>query len=237
MAEVAPYISAIGETAVDERMECRLTVEAYAYDQNTGCGLVYYTLEAFGHMAEYPIQYQLQSDGEIWGISPLTNHPSKYYLIAEESTATSLKIACYFIRSDNWGDDFRIGFSGLIREDVDAKVDDFIVLPLEGGEMKCLSLEEGKIVLSPIGMVIGGELPCVQREGSSEPRVNRLVIRYQDGTEYLIKNEGENNVTYNYAYDLMELQGDVRITYALNRVVDIDNVAAVIINGTEFPVE
>lgn len=235
MEEVAPYISEIGDSVTDEQMGFRLTVEAYTYDSATGCGLVYYTLERFGEKAEYPIDYRLQDDGEIWDISPSANHPYKEYLIQEGSTATSLKIACYFIRGEGGDDYFRIGFNGLIRKDTDEEVEDYLILPFESSGMKSLSLEDGKIILSPIGIVIKGELPCVQAEGSSEPKINRLVIRYQDGTEYLIENEDEKNVTYNFGYSLMELQGEVKLTYALNRVVDVDNVKSVVVNGTEFP--
>lgn len=235
MAEVAPYISEIGDPVTDECMGYRLTVEAYTYDAATGCGLVYYTLENYD--SEYPIDYNLQENGEIWGISPSSNHPCKEYLVASESTATKLKIACYFIRAEGWDDYFRIGFNGLIREGIDEEVEDYIILPFESNEMKSLSLEEGKIILSPIGLVVKGELPCVQKEGSSEPKINRVVIRYTDGTEYLIVNEDDDNCTYNFAYSLMNLQGEVQLTYALNRVVDLDNLSAVIINGTEFLVD
>lgn len=234
MAEVAPYISEIGNSVTDERMGYQLTVDAYAYDPATGCGLVYYTLENHGNVA---LTYNLQSDGEIWDISPSSNQPCKEYLIQTQSTENSLKIACYFIRADACDDYFRIGFNGLIREDTDEKVEDYLYLPFEANDMKNMSLEGGNIVLSPIGIVIRGELPCVQEEGSSEPNVVRLVIRYKDGSEYLVLNEDESNVTYSFAYSLVELENDVRITYALNRIVDLDQVSAVIINGTEFPVE
>lgn len=234
MSEVAPYISEIGDSVTDERMGFRLTVEAYTYDAATGCGLVYYTLENYD--SEYPINYNLNDNGEIWGISPSANHPCKEYLVASESTATKLKIACYFIRSEDWEDYFRIGFSGLIREGIEEKVEDYIILPFESNEMKSLSLEDGKIILSPIGLVIKGSLPCVQKERSSEPKISQIVIRYADGTEYLIVNEDENDCTHNFAYSLLELEGEVRLTYSLNRVVDLDSLSAVIINGTEFPV-
>lgn len=238
MEEVAPYISKVGDSVVYEPMNYRITVDAHVYDPATGCGLVYYTLESLG---KYTIEYHLQSDGEVWDLPGSKNLPCKEYLIQEESTATKLKIACYYICGDTKESCFRIGFAwedtDLYGETVLEKHEEFLYLPLEGGGMKHHSLADEEIILSPIGLVIKSGLSGIKINTANEPKISSVVIRYADGSEYLVMNEDEGNVTYNYAYSLMELEQESRITYALNRVVDIDNVAAVVINGTEYPVD
>lgn len=234
MKDVAPFISLVGDSVIDECMCNRLTVDAYTYDSATGCGLVYYTLENEKGRA---LTYNLQPDGEIYDISPSTNHPCKEYLVQEESTATRLKIACYFICHPSISEDyFRIGFNGLIRENMEEETTDYLYLPLTENGMKCLTLEDGKLVLSPIGLTIG-DLPCVREENRNEPKIHSVRICYRDGSEYVVTNDAEGNLTQNYGYSLMEFKGDFYVKFALNRVVNLERVDSVIINGTQFLVE
>lgn len=231
MEDVAPYISQVGDSVTDECMGNRLTVDAYTYDPATGCGLVYYTLE---NEKGRTLTYNLQPDGEIYDISPASNHPRKEYLIQAESTAERLKIACYFIRSALVQEDyFRIGFNGLIRENTEEETTDYLYLPLTDNDMKCLTLSEGKLTLSPIGLKVG-DLPCAREENRHELKLTEVTIRYQDGTEYVVLKNTESGMTANYGYVLSGAE-DYWMTFALNRVVDLNHVAAIIINGTEFP--
>lgn len=233
MDAIAPYISQVGDSMVDECMGNRLTVDAYTYDPHTGCGLVYYTLE---NEKGRTISYNLQPDGEIYDISPSTNYPSKDYLIQGESTATRLKIACYFIKSfDNSECYFRIGFNGFIREDSEAETTDYLCLPLTDNNMSCLTLEGGELVLSSMGLKIG-DLPCVREGNGHEPKVRSVTIRYQDGTDYVVTDETDGNAVRNFGYSLMEFEEDFYLIFALNRVVNLSKVSAIVINGTEFPV-
>lgn len=234
MEDVAPYISQVGDSVFDECMGNRLTVDAYTYDPATGCGLVYYTLE---NEKGWNFHYNLQPDGEIYGISPSSNFPCKEYLVQGESTATRLKIASYFIYDERAREDcFRIGFNGIIRENTEEETTDYLYLPLTESGMKCLTLADGEVTLSPIGLKVG-DLPCVREENSNEPKIHSLTIQYRDGSEYVVTNDAEGNVTCNYGYSLMEFEGDFYMTFSLNRVVDLDQVSAVVINGTSFPVE
>lgn len=234
MEYLTPYISQVGDSVFDECMGNRLTVDAYAYDPNTGCGLVYYTLE---NEKGWTLTYNLQPDGEIYGISPSANYPCKEYLIAEESTATCLKIACYFIRHEALQEEvFRIGFNGLIREDSDEETTDYLYLPLTDNDMKCLTSADGKLILSPIGLKVG-DLSCVREEDRNEPKIHSVRICYRDGSEYVVTNDAEGNLTCNYGYSLMEFEDDFYVTFALNRVVDPDKVSAIVINEVVFSVQ
>lgn len=232
--DVAPFISQVGDHVFDECMGNRLTVDAYTYDPATGCGLVYYTLE---NEKGRTLIYNLQPDGEIYDISPSTNYPCKEYLVQGESTATRLKIACYFIRDNIVQEDyFRIGFNGLIRENTEEETTDYLYLPLTEEGMKSLTLADGELILSPIGLKVGN-LSCVGEKDAHEPEIHSLRICYRDGSEYVVTNDADGNMTRNYGYSLMEFESDFYVVFALNRVVDLDQVTSVVINETEFLVK
>lgn len=249
MEEVAPFISEIGDSFVDERMGIRYTVDAHTFDPATGCGLLYYTMERVGDKAEYPITYELEDNGEITWIGNPISLPNTAYLVAEESTATKLKIAMYYVRTGSHADETVLKFSAgaeIYDEETGEKIgedpDCILYLPFEdGGGMKSLTMAEGKIILSPIGLVVYDEIVTEGRSGySNELNLDYLSIKYKNGTEYLIYCDTDS-LTINYANQIAEqldeIQKTWKQTYCLNRVVDIDNVEAVIINGIEFSVE
>lgn len=243
---VAPFISEVGDSFVYEDMY-KFTVDAHTYDSVTGCGLLYYTMERpeDTKWAQYPIEYHLQESGEIWDIGDPLNVPNRLYLVQEESTPYKLKIAAYYIRSEQEKEEPNLVFSFGDAEIYDKQTGEIVgydpdlslQLPFDdGGGMKSLSMEDGKILLSPIGMVIYGGLEGVEVNITNEIKISRVVIRYADGSEYLVVDTAEGSYTENFGYGLMDLSLR-NITYSLNRVVDIDNVTAVVINGVEFPVE
>jgi hypothetical protein len=125
-------------------------------------------------------------------------------------------------------------------------------------------LADGGVTVTPISVQIdttGLGLTHMDSVGdvhSDSSRVDSLVIRYRDGSEYMVS-EG---YVVNYAFAMSELpddnvQTEVIVppeedpmgegyamivnsreycihTFMFNRIIDIDNVSAVIINGTEF---
>ena len=130
--------------------------------------------------------------------------------------------------------------------------------------LDCLTLADGGVTVTPISVQIdttGLGLTHMDSVGdvhSDSSRVDSLVIRYRDGSEYMVS-EG---YVVNYAFAMSELpddnvQTEVIVppeedpmgegyamivnsreycihTFMFNRIIDIDNVSAVIINGTEF---
>lgn len=133
--------------------------------------------------------------------------------------------------------------------------------------LDCLKLKDGNIAVSPISLRIdttGLGLTRVDGQGNAHTDTNEvdsIVIRYRDGSEYTVF---AGHVT-NYMFSLKELPEDnvtqqvfvpaeedpmgegyyqtvnsreyCVYTMMFNRIINIDDVAAVIINGTVFPVE
>lgn len=242
--EVAPYISEVGDTAQDKYMGYRITVDAHTYDAATGCGLIYYTMDRVGEKAQYPINYQLESTGEVWDIPGYISQPERSYLVQEGSTEYSLKIACYYTVMSADDEYVAIGFQGdefnEDRTEVTGEWSDLLYLPLEDNGMKSLTLAQGDIVLSPIGLRIDAKnMDFLSRtyedgtvSGPSTDRISRITICYADGSTYPVKGTDFDN--YAYACGPEE---ESWCAYSLNRIVDVDNVTAVVINDVEFPIE
>lgn len=221
--DVAPYVSAVGQTLTHK--DYSLTVEAHLYDSATDCGIVYYTLENPGGVIGYALQY----DGEVWWpggeLVPLRGAGGKAYLIEEETTENKLSVAVYYCAEES---SIRLGF-----------FDDEVTLPLDdGGGMECLTLAEGDIALSPISMritVTDMDYLWLREDGTVSPSiyctVRSLVIRYRDGTEYVV--ECEEPYINNTAYALVSYDGSL-LSYSFNRMVDLEQVEAVVINGVEY---
>lgn len=235
--EVSPYVGQIGDSVSFGGYT--MTVESHVYDPFTRVGLVYYTLEKDpSEPSKWPIEYQLQYDGETTWLPGYCNQYGYDYLDQKQSTDEKLYIAQYYVHHELHEDFLRIGFESHIRDEDGKLIEEdwshCLTLPLESGEtMDHLSLADGGIKLSPIGIVIYGEKAGLPDSGEYT-EVESLTVRYADGTEYEVENE-ENNVM-NYIKSVGNADGTSSLTYILNRIVDIDNVTAVVINGTEFSV-
>ena len=229
--DVAPFISGVGESITYD--EYTLTVEAHLYDSATDCGIIYYTLENPNGVRGYDLQY----DGEVWwpGVElvVVNNAHGKNYIIEDETTDTKLSVAHYY--SSVYGEEnyIRIGFSAQEND---------LLLPLDdGGGMRAVSLADGDIHLSAIGIRIDAENMEFLRKHDTDgtylpPRVDNiesLVIRFRDGSEYVIHVDTAEQLMQNYKYCICNMDGD-EITYSYNRLIDVDNVEAVVINDVEF---
>lgn len=96
------------------------------------------------------------------------------------------------------------------------------------GEMSSITLGGGAATLSPIAMTLDAE----QMEGFTNKFLSVAKIRFRDGSEYTVS-EG---ITCNYVFAIGS--GDMDVTYMFNRIVDVAQVAAVIVDGgIELPVD
>lgn len=95
------------------------------------------------------------------------------------------------------------------------------------GEMSSLTLADGKIRVSPIAI-------CVDTTDMPDYPNGYIAvtkIRFKDGTEYLVGDDA----TANYMFAVGNTDRDV--TFMFNRMIDVKEIAAVILDGgLEFPV-
>lgn len=229
---VAPHISAVGQTISYE--DYTLTIEAYSFETETNTALLYYTIENPSGVTGY----SLQSDGEVWwpgGELIYCNQSMRSYIIKEETTDNKLSVAGYIsMLESRKHEGIYLNFYNHLDWDGNGnriEAISGISLPVQENTagMKTVTLADDDIVISPISIVLYGKGLGIMNEGD-ETIVHSLVIRYGDGTEYLVMDDG----VMNYAYGTMVQEPDGYVTYCLNRIVDLDNVTAVVVNGTEY---
>ena len=229
---VAPHISAVGQTISYE--DYTMTIEAYSFETETNTALLYYTIENPTGVTGY----SLQSNGEVWwpgGELIYCNQSMRSYIIKDETTNNKLSVAGYIsMLESRKHEGIYLNFYNHLDWDgngnrIEAKSG--ISLPVQENTtgMKTVTLADDDIVISPISIVLYGKGLGIMNEGD-ETIVHSLVIRYGDGTEYLIMDDG----VMNYAYGTMVQEPDGYVTYCLNQIVDLDNVTAVVVNGTEY---
>ena len=243
--DVAPYISDVGKSITYD--DYTLTIGAHLYDSATGCGCIYYKLENPNGVTGYELQY----DGEVWWpkgeIIDIQNCHGRNYIVADETTNTTLSVAHYYCGSDV--DYLEVGFNLWIIGEPGSVTDEQwkefeantqkLTLPLnDGGGMNAISITDGLFHVSPIAMKLKiselGFLGHYEADGRyvsavDSSRIWNLSIRYQDGTEYVI--ERNDPYTINYTYAL----GDYTyLYYTFNRLIDVDKIEAVIINDYAF---
>lgn len=95
------------------------------------------------------------------------------------------------------------------------------------GEMSSLTLAEGKIRVSPIAICVDTtDMPDYPNEYIAVTK-----IRFQDGTEYLVRDD--NTANYMFAVG----NTDREVTFLFNRMIDVNAISSVILDGgLEFPV-
>ncbi|MBO5129746.1 MAG: hypothetical protein J6B95_05330 [Oscillospiraceae bacterium] len=229
--DVAPYVSGVGESVTNDGD--KLTVEAHLYDSTTDCGIIYYNLEN----SEGVSGYELQFDGEVWWPGGekivVRNCHGKNYIVEGETTDTKLSVAHYYCGIYGEEPYIEVGFS---------EGNTALYLPLNGSGMDAVSFAGGDIKLSAIGISIdAGDMEFLRKydtDGTYLPpmtdNIDSLVISFRDGSEYVVDKDGEEQVVRNYSY-CINMEVDER-TYSFNRLIDIEEVVAVIINEYEYAV-
>lgn len=211
-------------------------------------------------------------------------------LIAEDVSARKQVMtpeeAMETIRSQIGAESFALAFQGMseaeiveqcymeiVAKEVSARLEaestsEKIRIPLSDRQtLKTITAGEGSIVLSPVSIFVDItdlEFLHTGPDGShfvDTGNIKSLVLRYQDGTEYTIK----DGYTLNYVFSVTDMpeenvateivvppeedpngegysytensHGYCLLTTMFNRIVDVDQIAAVVINGTELPVD
>lgn len=95
------------------------------------------------------------------------------------------------------------------------------------GEMSSITLADGKIKVSPIAICVD----ATDMQDYPNGCIAVTKIRFKDGTEYLVRDDA----TANYMFAVGSTDRDV--TFMFNRMIDVKEIAAVILDGgLEFPV-
>lgn len=261
-----------------------LTVEKQLHDAATGSGVLVYSLENPDGIPKYETNNQGEvwfPDGDLADIS----HFHKNYIVKEQTSKTKLTVACFYrqvemnepleqLHDPNLELTLSEYAACSLKEmekmaqklTTDAKFDQWaqtlicpekISIPLDKlGNLGTVKVESGAIVVSPISLFIDAA-NMDSLITSTGINVQSLALRFQDGTQYVIKNGDSVNCAYEVLEPRLDSQNPYRVippeqdpegigykeynwvpqkavTYLLDSMVDIEKAEAVIINGTEF---
>ena len=234
---VAPFTYEVGQSVTAGQN--KLTVDGYAYDANTQCGLIYMSLEMPGGFPEYKVA----SNGMlVWQGQEQVRTPFGIEIFAEDVEDTRMTLAGYFYVPDYYEES---EFS-LYLSNGQWKNDPHLDIPLENiGGLQCITAGNSGIQIAPFAMVVHGDKLGILKENTKETNLSYLAVRYTDGSEYVILDESGEVPVMNYANDCMETgdrsDGYVTdrycVTYLLNRIVALDEVTEVIVDGVTYTVD
>ncbi len=261
-----------------------LTAEKQLHDSTTGSGVLIYSLENTDGIPKYETNDQGEvwfPDGDLVDIS----HFHKNYIVKEQTTKTKLTVACFYrqvemnepleqLHDPNLELTLSEYAACSLKEmekmaqklTTDAEFDQWaqtlicpetISISLDKlGNLGTVKAENGAIVLSPISLFIDAA-NMDSLTTSTGINIQSLVLRFQDGTQYVIKSGDSVNCAYEVLEPRLDSQNPYRVippeqdpegigykeynwvpqmavTYLLDFMVDIEKAEAVIINGTEF---
>lgn len=233
---VAPFTYQVGQSV--SAGQNKLTVDGYAYDANTQCGLIYMSLE----MPDGFPEYKVANNGMlVWQGPEQVRTSFGIEIFAEDVEDTRMTLAGYFYVPDYYADkEFSLYLNNGQWEN-----DPHLDIPLENvGGLQCITAGNSGIQIAPFAMVVHGDKLGIMNEGM-ETNLSYLAVRYADGSEYVILDESGEVPVMNYAYGCME-RGDVNdgyvtdrycVTYLLDRILDLDEVAEVIVDGETYNVD
>lgn len=120
-----------------------------------------------------------------------------------------------------------LGYSELAQQEFNKQYqcpDSIRIVPDENGELTSVTFAGGAVTASAIAMRIDGGM--LGREN-----VDSVRIRYTDGTEYVVCED----YTINYTNAAWNTEGVLTISF--NRIIDVEKIAAVLIDGEEYTIE
>lgn len=225
-----------------------LTVESYLLDEHTGTVRISYRLERPGGVEGIQVAPE---DGEVWydgsGVAiqfcTCTEgewRPAGWRMYADQSRSTAESLCLTAALADGGGwhaeDGLRIKFLDLRRnaEGLGHR-DKSLVALLELPGVESLpavtacdpETREACVRVSPIG---------IRLEAGDIDEVRYIALEYSDGTRYVVSDDGKNLQNTEYALALGS-RPEMELICCFNRLVDLEQVSAVVIDGQVYPIE
>lgn len=229
---IAPYIYEVNQTIVSEKQA--FTVEACIVDKASLTGALYYRLEN-------PPEYQISNRGAIYwmcdgpDLDPFLSvemdacNAIGNHLIVEAMTTENVLYGTYQFVIEKDCDWMRITLR-------DSQTQITIPIP-EETQMPYIELDDGGIVMSPFGAAIDAK-----KYGITFRTLDVISIYLADGEEYELQWEDQaaeapNLKESRYGCNVSFFSDSGKVVYIFSRVLDIEKVQSIVINGTEYCVQ
>lgn len=222
---VAPYLYTLVENSVTID-EFTYTIHAMLYDSNTETYMVRWSVENPNGLGDYGIgingEFTTKEGSDMYAVCG-----GRDYVDTVNSTDTKLYISSFGV---DWMDELWAEFGCWYdwdqgKEKARNETHRFVLPRDDYGGMQALTFDDGRIILSPVAVRFGKEQVDDLRECS---------IVYTDGSTYTLFSDKE--FVQNTTYGLGDTENNTA-TYTFNRIVDVEQVSAIIVNGETFPVE
>lgn len=229
---IAPNIYEVNQTIVSGERE--FTVEACIVDKASLTGALYYRLEN-------PPEYQISNRGAIyWMCDGPDLNPFLYiemdgcitignHMVVEAMSTDTVLYGTYQFVVEEDCDWMRISLRDSQEQ---------IIVPFpEDIQMQYIKLDDGGIILSPFGASIDAE-----KYGINFRTLDVISIHLANGEEYELQWEDQEGETPNrkesrYGCNVSFFTDSGNVVYIFSRVLDIEHVRSIVINGTEYSVQ
>ncbi len=218
---VAPYLYTLEENTVTVD-GFTYTVHAIVYDSSTDTAMIRWSVENPNGLGKYGIgrngEFSVQEGSDIFAVAG-----GRDYIDTVNSTDTKLYISSYAV---DWQDELYCEFGRWYDWDKgteNARYDTVkLLIPRDDcGGMPTVS---GKnVTVSPV---------AVRFEGTHVDDLHECTIVFTDGSTYTVFSD--DRFVKNTTYGLGDSRGKYA-TYTFNRIVDVERVSAIILNGEEIP--
>ena len=218
---VTPYVGACGESM--SWQDYTITVEGYLFDSVTRSGILYYRIENPNGVGGY----YLQENGEFsWAeeseIACGVVEAGRAYIDRERSTASVVHLSAFYVLTEEENQ------VEITLWDEKKQQGSLVVDLFDGGGMAWAADKDGIVTVSPIGAVI--DLDYFGEEYiANAPQ--QLTLHYLDGSSYTVYDE--DALLYNRMY---ALQSNSTLTVSFDRIVDVEALSTVEIDGMVFGV-
>ncbi|MDR0813456.1 MAG: hypothetical protein LBO63_05570 [Oscillospiraceae bacterium] len=229
-----------------------LTLEANLYDSETGCGLLYLTLEnpnGFPGLVTLKngiMMFDYEKGAEV---EVAYNVGGRDYIDAEKSTDTKLYYCISYINppvenADMHEKEITVGFATIKTDErgvyISGEGHGVLTIPLGGESLESVKTANGAITVTPIGIRIDGAAIGIEMADY----IREVSLIYKDGSTYVLTSAVDfmDNTTYGQhsgragSTDNSGYYYSTVSTMTFNRLVDTAQVAAVVVEGAEYPI-
>lgn len=221
--DLTPLVEGVGQSI--HHGGFTLTAEANLYDTSTNCGILTYSIENPDGLPEY----EVQPNGQIYfphGNLLAANQYGKSIILEEKCTDTRLSAAYYYQVSNPKTTDLILRLSLWVFGEAGGKSSPVsIVIPARNSEgLETVSFDDGTAILSPFALQLD-----LSKLIEPYDYVKEITFLFDDGTEWTIKDENTHDYIFAASYE-----DTTDSIYMLNRLVDVNSIAAIVIDGKTF---